>query len=191
MLSFKKMRPPQKLIASERVGSQSWLRVITIVVCKRYLEDSLPTPDLRYLYTFRLLLERLSWMAEQRREIADYTLAHITGFKKEALVAYDLRLREMDTAINWRWLAPDCGAVDQPKRISALQLADTAASSVGAAFNPHQRTGEVNLQYVQNITSRLWVPADRNLTSYGLKMHPWVDATKAAYPWVTALVAGV
>lgn len=188
MLSFKKMNPEQKLASASRIGAAHWLRVISVVVCKEHLLDSLPQPNLRYLYTFRLLLERISWLAASRRELAEYTLAHITKFKKEALEEYEAKLRRLDTAIDWQWLDPNGGKLDQPRRIEQLQMADTAASATGAAFNAHQRTGETDTSYLMAMRDALWVPPGRNLTSYGLKMHPWSRAeVRAAYPWVAAL----
>jgi hypothetical protein len=64
-------------------------------------------------------------------------------------------------------------------------LADIAASATYQAFEPDQY-GNTEPRYLQELTSRLWRPPSRQLTSYGLKMHPWNDTTKAAYPWVAA-----
>ena len=93
-----------------------------------------------------------------------------------------------DCAISWQHLDPSGGKIDQPQRLEALQLADLAASATGQAFEP-DRFGNTERRYLQEMAPSLWRrgSGEGNLTSYGLKMHPWSATTRAAYPWVAAL----
>jgi hypothetical protein len=180
-----------RLCAAKSLGEQTWTTVSTVVVCKRHLAGSL-TDDQAYLYTFRYLLERLSWLARDRNSELSYTLAHIIRFKIAQLRSYEATLRRMAAQgtcnIEWAYLDPAGGSLDQPSRVELLQAADLAASATFAAFEP-DRHGFTEPRYLQLLGPRLYrrgTGANR-LTSYGLKIHPWADSTKAAYPWVAAL----
>jgi hypothetical protein len=167
------------------MGELPWLTISTVVVCKRYL-SGLPSEDHAYLYTLRFLIERLSWMAQRRRAILAYTLAHIVRFETAKLRQYEAALKiATDCNITWAALDPHGGRIDQPSRVEGLQLADIAASASFRAFE-RDEYGNTEPRYLHELAPRLWRPTDQ-LTSYGLKMHPWNDATRAAYPWVAAL----
>lgn len=43
------------------------------------------------------------------------------------------------------------------------------------------------VRYLTEMSPRFYRRAGGKLTSYGLKMHPWSDSARAAYPWVAAL----
>jgi hypothetical protein len=42
--------------------------------------------------------------------------------------------------------------------------------------------GNTEMKYLQELSPRLHRKTGRPIISYGLKMHPWNDVTKAAYP---------
>ncbi len=180
-----------RLHASRRLGEQGFARVSAVVCCKRRL----PKPkdfnqDHAYMYAFRMLLERMSWLAAERDMDLTYTLGHVKGFSLAKLREYEGRLRAMSSSqckIQWANVAGN-GRFDRPETEEMLQISDIAASSIGAAFNPDQ-FGHTEIRYVTNFRGRFYRGRDdaKHLTSYGLKMHPWNDSTKAAYPWVTAL----
>lgn len=181
----------QRLHAAKTIGQAPFLKVCSVVVCKRHLEGRQLNDDQAYLYTFRFLLERLSWLAKEHGYELRYTLAHIVRFKLSTLRQYEEILRgtpEPACRIAWTHVDPKGGTLDQPKRVELLQLADSAASATYAAFEPDQ-FGNTETRYLKEMASRLWrrgAGANR-LTSYGLKLHPHTDITKAAYPWVAAL----
>ena len=179
---------PQRLHASTALGQRPDLfKVSSVVVCKRHLaENANFTDDISYLYTFRYLLERLSWLARYHRVELSYVLGHVVRFKIAKLREYEAKLRKMDTQIKWGHLNAKGGQIDQPAREPILQIADIAASATGAAFNP-DKLGFVEERYLRNLIPVTYCPEDKAITAYGLKMHPWNDTTKAAYPWVTAL----
>lgn len=192
VLHFRNLKKhSQKVHLTSSVGSAEFLGVCSVVVCKRHLSDSGMDEDAAYLYTLRFLLERLSWIARDSGCLLHYTLAHIVRFKKATLRDYEARLRAMPPElckIAWASVDPRGGQLDQPNRVEMLQLADTAASATFAAFEPDE-FGNTEDRYLREFVSRLWRRGSgaNALTSYGLKVHPWSDSTKAAYPWVAAL----
>lgn len=150
----------------------------------------MPHEHYSYLYTFRMLLERLSWLAEDGRTPISYTLSHVRRFPLAKLRAYETRLRDLgtDTTIKWPFVDPHGGRLDNDQNVELLQLADVVASATATAFEPSP-LGYTEQRYLEALSPRLYrsTRAGRSVTSYGLKMHPWNDAARAAYPWVAAL----
>jgi hypothetical protein len=177
-----------RLRAAQLVGGASFLKVTSVVVCKRLLPPAIPDDDSAYLYTFRFLLERLSWLAEEQMEPLSYTLSHVRRFPISKLREYENKLRGRQTEIHWHFLDPRGGRLANDQKIEQLQLADTAASAIAEAFEP-DAFGNTEQRYLRELVPRLYrgPGGSRPLTSYGLKMHPWNDAARAAYPWVTGL----
>lgn len=188
-MHWNKIRPhAMRLHVAQELGRQSWLRSISIVVCKRHLPDTNMTPSQQYLFSLRMLLERASWLARDSGKLeTDYTLAHIKGFKLSELREYEEKLRQVSTNIAWKSL-PRPGKIGRPQEIEGLQLSDLAVSAVGSAFNL-DAFGNTEDRYLRELSPIIYRgPKQRGtLTSYGLKMHPWGEDTKAAYPWVAAL----
>lgn len=177
----------QRLCVVQSLAQLPWLTVSSVVVCKDHLAEARLDDDTAYLYTLRYLLERLSWFARDQQKVLSYTLAHIVRFKKAKLRAYEAAMRNRpDCNIAWGALDQAGGAIDQPQRDELLQLADIAASATGAAFN-RDNFGNTENRYLCELSSRLYRRGSGPLTSYGLKMHPWSESTRAAYPWVAAL----
>jgi hypothetical protein len=177
----------QRLHVAKTIGQSGFLTISSVVVCKRQFGpgDQIHQQDIAYLYTLRYLLERLSWLGRLRGGAVDFTLAHIIHFQIAKLRQYEARLRaDPNCQVKWSYIAGP-GKIDQPQRVDELQLADLAASATGAAFEP-DRYGNVEPRYLREMAPRLY-RHNGNLTSYGLKMHPWNAATRAAYPWVQAL----
>lgn len=187
-LTWKNIRShAERLHIAGTIGGQFWLKTITVVACKKHLPPSDMTVDQMYMYQFRLLLERLSWLARQHQEVATYTLAHIKKFKIATLRQYETALRNISTQIAWDHLDPNGGSIDQPQRNEQLQLADLVVSGTAPAFNP-DRFGRTELRYLELLRPAIYQHSpSSDLTSYGLKVHPWNASTKAAYPWIAAL----
>ncbi len=179
---------PQRLYIAQTLGVAEFLTVSSVIVCKRQFprEDAILDEDRAYLYTFRYLLERLSWLARAHRTELDYTLSHIVRFKLDKLRKYEAVLRqEAGCQIDWRFVARP-GKIDQPGRIEELQLADLATSAIAAAFEPDD-FHNTEQRYLHCIAPRLYRHPGGALTSYGLKVHPWNETTRAAYPWAATL----
>lgn len=178
-----------RLRASQALGEQGFGRALAVVSCKRHLQrEPSFTQDHAYMLAFRYLLERLSWLARQRRMELNYTLAHVRGFPKAKLREYEAKLRVSENQIDWSCVSSVPSKIERPETVEYLQIADIVASSIGVAFNP-DKFGNVETRYVHEYKDRFYRGWEdtRDLTSYGLKMHPWTDNTKAAHPWVAAL----
>lgn len=177
----------QRVHAAKSLGGQQWATLSSVIACKRHLSTQI-TDSQFYLYTFRYLLERLSWFARDSGSILTYTLAHITRPQMTIgeVRQYEAILRAMPTSIAWASLDPRGGRIDQPARVEMLQCADLAASATFRAFEP-DAYGNTEVRYLQELTPRLYRRGASPITSYGMKMHPWDVSTKAAYPWVAAL----
>jgi Protein of unknown function (DUF3800) len=176
--------------ASQLIGTAQWLTVSTVVVCKRHLGDDVRglDEDKAYMYTFRLLLERLMWIAKRRQRPVDVTLAHVRRFPIAKLREYESRLRAVTAAsdFDWSYIHGPC-SIDQPSRVEFLQMADICASATAAAFNP-DHFSNTEERYVREFLSRFYRSGHPpRLISYGLKMHPWNASTQGAYPWVERL----
>lgn len=186
-LTWKKIRThPERLHVAKTLGSLNWLRAVTVVTCKRHLDPGRLNETQMYLFQLRFLLERLSWLAQSHGEVLTYTLAHIRGFKMEDLREYEHRLRSGQSTIRWDHLDPRGGGIDQPQRLQELQLADLLVSASAPAFEP-DRFGNVETAYFQQVQRRFYRKQGGGALGYGLKIHPWAEGTKAAYPWAAAL----
>jgi hypothetical protein len=178
----------QRLHAAQTIGTMPELRVASVVVCKRHFQKGQRLPDEHhnYLFTFRMLLERLSWFARSKESELSFTLAHIARFKLAQLRGYEAALRSSDTGIEWGWLDPAGGKINQPNRIEQLQLADIAASATFQAFEPDE-FGNTEPRYLRELAPRLYRNGEKanRLTSYGLKLHP--TRSLSAYPFVADL----
>ena len=65
-LSWKNIRThDQRLHIAKEIGKRPWLRVCSVIVCKRHLSSGIVNDDHAYLFTARFLLERLSWFGRQ------------------------------------------------------------------------------------------------------------------------------
>ncbi|MFC8432225.1 DUF3800 domain-containing protein [Streptomyces sp. NPDC057253] len=177
----------QRVHAAKSLGGQSWATISNVVACKRHLSTKI-TDGQFYLYTFRYLLERLSWYARDAQATLHYTLAHITRPQMTIgdLRQYEAALRAMQTSIVWTALDPAGGKINQPAKVEMLQCADLAASATYRAFEL-DRFGNTEDRYLRELSPRIYRRGGGAITSYGMKVHPWDSNTKAAYPWVAAL----
>ena len=177
---------PRKHLAKS-LGAAEFVTIASVVVAKHAIpaDRRLTNSHEAYLHTFRFLLERLSWLARDASMNLDYTLAHVVHFKMEQLRAYEAKLRGLSAqSCSVRWEnVPKGGSLDQPSRCEQLQLADIAASATAAAFEP-DRFGNTERGYLLELLPRLYRRPPVALNSYGLKMHPWNEVTRALHPWV-------
>ncbi|TFC03645.1 DUF3800 domain-containing protein [Cryobacterium mannosilyticum] len=187
-LTWKNIRSHQDRVhIAQELGKQTWLKKVSVIACKRHLPATQINQSQIYLYQLRFMLERLSWLARTNNEVLHFTIAQIPRVSQSDLREYEHVLaRQSGCQIHWASLDRKGGSIDQPQRLEELQLADLLASATGAAFNA-DRWGNTEQRYVQCLAPRLYRHGSSPLTSYGMKMHPWTDATKAAYPWIATL----
>lgn len=154
----------QRVRAAQLLGTAPFLRVTTVVVCKRDFAPAaqkMPDEDYAYLYTLRLLLEQLSWIAQRQGFIVHYTLSHIVRFRLAKLRAYEARLQQLSTTIVSASLDPKGGRIDHPRRVEQLQLADIAASATALAFEP-DGFGNTEPRYLDELRPRLYCPSGKS-----------------------------
>jgi len=194
-LTWKKVkRPEHRAKIAEMLGSPRFIQIAAVIVCKRHLQPPIRDKDAAYLYTFRFLLERLSWLGARHEEQTKYTLSHIKGFKARRLPEYEANLRLMGTAteIKWDYLDPLGGRISNDSTTPRLQLADLATSAVARAFNSNLLSPPDQGYLLSSLPSIFRGPVAGRanvLTSYGLKMHPWTRRpdVQALYPWLLPL----
>ncbi len=186
-ISFKKLSDAQRKFVSERLGQFSAATTIAVVIRKADLTDELRNEHRLYLYTLRLLLERLSWFGKSKQSVVKYTMSHITRLKMEQLRSYEDALRNSSTEIKWNFLDPKGGSLNVPGKVEQLQMADLFASSIGIAFNAPSEIRPTDHTYLENFYSRLWAPSPGKIHSYGLKIFPRKQNVKVAYPEVATL----
>jgi hypothetical protein len=184
-------RPEQRTHVAQTLGQTKFIKIVAIVVCKRYLAPPITDLDAAYLFTLRFLLERLSWLGELHRDRTGYTLAHIKRFKALKLKDYEAKLGMIKTEIKWEHLDLLGGRISNDLVTPRLQLADLTASATAKAFETSETPSEPSLlRQLLPAFYRGQVAGNPNvLTSYGLKMHPWgqMPAVRERYRWVAEL----
>lgn len=171
---------------AQSLGEQEWIKLSAVVVCRDFIPDSLPNTQLRYQYTLRFLLERLSWFAASKRTVLHYTLSHYLGMQENALRDYEERLRRRPDQIKIRWLDPAGATIARNDDVELLQFGDMVASSTACAFEP-DRWGYVERDYLRRMSPRFYRHKDA-LIRYGLKFHPNSAVDRSDnYSWTTEL----
>lgn len=174
--------------AARLIGQAGFVKVTSVIVCKRHLYPPLESSDAAYLFTLRFLLERLSWLGRRHSDVVDYRLSHWKHFRAIKLGNYEMLLRAAGsgTEIDWQYLDPYGGRISNDRVLEPLQLADLAASATARAFE--EPSDQTYLRELLPCVFRGGVPGRPNvLTSYGLKMHPWREDVSALYPWLLEL----
>jgi hypothetical protein len=185
VLKWLNLTHEQRLYVVQRLAAADFLLGSAVVVCKQGIpaEVRLADEDKAYLYTYRFLLERLSWLAGSEGCELRCTIAHVIRFKTDKLTDYHGRLRAMRTSIRWEH-CPEATRIDQPNRLQCLQLGDQLAGAVARAFEP-DRYGNCEPRYLYELLPLLRRRRQgRRLTSYGLKIHPLNDTTRERYRWL-------
>jgi len=180
-IHFVRLSHHDRLLAARMVGQAcANLTIVTVTVCKRELPARQTfDDDMAYLWSLRLLLGRLSWLARDQGLDLEYTMAHIVRFKKAKLRAHEQKLRDQaECKVAWSNV-PQGGSFDTPRSNDRLQLADIAASATFQAFEP--RHGFVERRYLIELEPALYRRRG-NLTSYGLKIVP-TPQRSGTYGW--------
>lgn len=181
LLHFRKMQHASKVKVSSELGALTTVQAITsVIMCKRHLENEkepggaayISSPDPMYLYSLRMLWERLSWyIRDHGGGSSVVTFAQIKGFHVQKINDYRKLLEGMGTNIHWPSFAGNNFAMRGMEERELLQLADSAASSIHAAIEPN-RFGDVEDRYLGNLAPKLYRYGARPLTMYGLKVFP-------------------
>ncbi len=188
VLKWLNLTHEQRLYVAQRLAAADFLMGTAVVVYKPGIaaEARIADEHRAYLYTYRFLLERLSWLAGGSGCDLRCTIAHVIRFKADKLADYHGRLRPMRTSIRWEH-CPEPTRIDQPNRLQCLQLADQLVGAVARAFEP-DRYGNCEPRYLYELLPMLQRGRQRRkLTSYGLKIHPLNDLARERFPWLEKL----
>jgi len=171
------------------IGGRNWLTIVNVVVCKRLIaENETPIEDVsaQYNYTFRYLLERLSWLAERRSTRLTYVAAELGTAPAEELARHEEILRQSSDptiSIKWNHLSNPAGRMAPIREEPLLELADLTASATAKAFEPDE-WGFTERAYLRNLAPALFRSADgERVFRYGLKVHPTRAESRVAYSW--------
>lgn len=175
------------------VGTRPWLSIVSVIVCKRILatnEGPMEEVPAQYNYTFRYLLERLSWLAERRQTTLTYVAAELGSAPPGLLAEYEETLRrstDPTMSIKWAHLTNPAGRMAPMREEPLLELADLAASATAKAFEPDE-WGFTERAYFRNLAPTLFRSADgERVLRYGIKIHPTRAESRVAYSWAADL----
>ncbi|MFJ8893556.1 DUF3800 domain-containing protein [Leifsonia sp. NPDC102414] len=168
---------------TQSLGDQDWIKLSAVVVCREHITDSLPNAQVRYQFTLRLLLERLSWFAASKGKKLHYTVSHYKGMQKDYFREYEDRLRRAPGEIKMQWLDRAGGSVANNEDIQLLQFGDIVASSTATAFEP-DKWGYVERDYLRRTAPRFYRYEDKKLLRYGLKLQPNSAESMPHYSWL-------
>lgn len=179
-LHFRKLSHSHKIRAAQALNGSSIAVVSNAIVCKLRIQQPLPTgdlafisqPDPMYLYSLRLLLERVSWyIRDNGGGSSIVTFAHVKRFRPEKLHDYRDALTASGTEIHWPSFMGHKFQVADMRSIELLQFADMAASALLKAVEP-DAFGNIEARYLLEMREKLYRRAGGAITSYGLKVFP-------------------
>lgn len=127
-------------------------------------------PDFLYNWLLRLMLERLSWFARNRRDTVRPVFAQVRGLDPRKLHSYMTRLRGLETTIAWNSLHLPA-VIDTPKNRRVLQVADAFCGMINSAFE-WDAYGSSEARYLEVVRPRMWRSRAGKLASYGMKISP-------------------
>lgn len=185
-LHFVDLNHSKRLHLAQTIASLPFITISSVISCKAHFGSGfLQDGDKAYLFTLRLLLERVSWCVNKRGGQAYVTFAHIKGFPINKLHNYISHLQAMQTRIEWAALHLPIRMV-HPNTIEMLQFADAAASATAQAFEP-DRFGNAERRYLEALAPRLYRYVGSPITTYGMKLLPNAAVTHPDYAWVQSL----
>jgi hypothetical protein len=181
----------QRRILSSAVATIPSVKLISVVLCKQHLPNAatIVRPEALYNWTFRLMIERLSWFGHHVGDTVQPTFAQVGGITPAVLAAYVARLLANSTYIDWSRLALPI-RIDTPARRRMLQVADTASGAVMAAFEPDP-WGMTEQAYIRAMQPIVWRRPGRQAWKDGLKYGPNPPTCDPEHPWFAAWCNGV
>ncbi len=181
VLHFVGLSHSQRLKAAQDVASSSAEAIANVILDKNALRHPGPAgdvshlsrPDPMYLWALRLLVERVSWLVDDRGgSNAIVTFAHLKRFQARKLHDYRMALEEStDTSIRWHVYRGHPFRFAAPGEIELLQVADTTASAVFKAVEP-DRFGNTEPRHLEALRPKLYRGDETGITAYGLKTFP-------------------
>lgn len=183
-LHFRDLKHNAKRAAMDQLATYDFVAcIVALWKPPQGAGKAFPQPPYMYNWACRLLVERLSWYAdEQSRQVNLF-------FSNRATTSY----AKLQTYMNWMQNDPECqiraGSISgfQPvnQTVKLIQIADFYASAAYAALEPDP-FGNSEEDYLLRIKSQLY-RRNNNLLSYGFKGWPPKGLDKNRYPWLKTL----
>lgn len=181
VLHFVKFEHSQRLKAAQDIAAFPISATVNVIIHKDLIGRPMPAddlahifrPDPMYLWSLRLLLERISWcVAELGGTGAIVTFARLKNFRDQKLHDYRCTLETSGEAdIQWAVFDGHPFRIATPRDVEMLQVADITASALFRAIEP-DRYGNTEPRYFRQMTSKLFRREGESVTSYGLKTFP-------------------
>jgi len=178
---FRKLKHDERKYFARKIGQNDFIRTITILIHKPSLDaDIFKRKGHRlFLYTSRLLLERVSWCCRDWRgseveSTVQITFSNKGGLKTEEIKNYLKNLQENSEKYKYRGsknVDIDNIQLLSPGRAAGLQIADAVASSYFFAVQKNAYAME-EISYVQEIINLSYRSTNGKLFSYGIKVYP-------------------
>lgn len=181
----------KKRMVADTLGAQQGLLYSVAALWKPALAEKAPglrKPGYLYHLTGRYLIERLSWLAWDRKG----------SMRREVNLLFESRqqtsyadLESYVRKIEGDPLASiESGSVGDIRPINpsikGAQVADLVAGAVQDALEPNHR-GDIEPDYLQRLRKRLYCKPNGDLLSYGLKVFPPEVKDLPRYSWLRDL----
>jgi hypothetical protein len=178
---FSKLKHDERKYFARKIGQNDFIRTITILIHKPSLDAGIfkGKGQRLFLYTSRLLLERVSWCCRDWRgseveSTVQITFSNKGGLKTEEIKNYLKNLQENSEKYEYRGsknVDIDNIQLLSPGRAVGLQIADAVASSYFFAVQKNAYAME-EISYVQEIINLSYRSTNGQLFSYGIKVYP-------------------
>jgi hypothetical protein len=181
----------KKRLVADTLGAQQSLIYSVAALWKPALAESAPGLRKRgYLYhlTGRYLIERLSWLAWERRGSARRQVNLFFESRQQTSYA-DLEqyVRQIEADPE---ASIETGSIGEVRPINpsvkGAQVADLVVGAVQDALEPNQR-GDVEPDYLLRFKNRLYRKGSGDLLKYGLKIFPPEALEESRYSWLREL----
>ncbi|MBU1227036.1 MAG: DUF3800 domain-containing protein [Actinobacteria bacterium] len=192
-LQWKQLRQHEKrLFVADTIGGMP-VTILQVCMFKDHLTGMNRSAEALYLYSFRYLVERLSWLAKRNGTLVRIRLAQHKVAGEQSIKQYlaKVKAKPNENEVEWDYLEPDRVFVHRPDQYEMLQLADLTAGPIHSALVPTS-LGYLIDDYLLRISPRIWRPYGKAYPSYGFKVFPGPAASKlasleAAFPVLTLL----
>ena len=172
-LHFTKLNHAQRTVVVEHMAHMP-IRVNHVICCKRHIPNPVvySYKSQLYWYLCRTLIERISWFCYEQRKtqtpVAKIVFSTRGGMKYSEFRNYLVRLRKMDTRINWNVISPNAIETAVHSKFAGLQLADATCSAFAAAVEPNMY-GNYEQSYARTLKPIVY-RRKGNFLSYGVKL---------------------
>lgn len=183
-LHFRKLRHNTKRAAMDRLGTYGFtFSIVALWKPPQGVGKAFPQPPYMYNWACRLLVERLTWYADdQGRGINLF-------FENRATTSY----ADLQAYMAWIQNDPNCqirpGCIQSVKPVNQsvklIQIADFYVSAAFAALEP-DTFGNSEEDYLLRVKHQLY-RRNGKLFAYGFKCFPPNGIDPQRYPWIASL----